>query len=96
MLRRILMPVVALLALLPACVARPTSIPTAIKATATKWQATPTVAATATKTPGCSVVSLQPTPGPTQQSLIPASREDDQVSGLDTAAVTIIEYGDFQ
>jgi protein-disulfide isomerase len=44
----------------------------------------------------CTVVSPQPTPGPTEQSLFPPVSADDWILGPDTAAVTIIEYSDFQ
>ena len=44
----------------------------------------------------CTVVSRQPTPGPTEQSLVPAVSDEDWTHGSDDAAVTLIEYGDFQ
>ena len=44
----------------------------------------------------CTVVSREPTPGPTEQSLIPPVSETDWVHGPEDANVTIIEYGDFQ
>lgn len=44
----------------------------------------------------CTVVSLLPTPGPTEQSLFPPVSADDWFMGPDSAHVTIIEYGDFQ
>ena len=44
----------------------------------------------------CTVVSSQPTPGPTEQSLVPAVGEADWAHGPEGAKVTIIEYGDFQ
>lgn len=44
----------------------------------------------------CTVVSRQPTPGPTQQSLVPAVSDSDWTHGSEDAKVTIIEYGDFQ
>jgi hypothetical protein len=46
--------------------------------------------------PGCSVMSFNPTPEPTLQALFPPPGEDDWTLGAETAAVTIIEYGDFQ
>ena len=45
--------------------------------------------------PGCTVVSLQPTPGPELVTLFTPT-ENDWVYGPETAAVTIVEYGDFQ
>ena len=44
----------------------------------------------------CTVISQQPTPGPTEQSLVPPVSADDWTQGSDDAAVTFIEYGDFQ
>jgi len=44
----------------------------------------------------CTVVSSQPTPGPTEQSLVPPVSDEDWVHGPDDASVTFIEYGDFQ
>lgn len=46
--------------------------------------------------PGCTVISPKPTPGPTEQSLFPPASKDDWIAGPDDAAITIIEYGDFQ
>lgn len=44
----------------------------------------------------CSVVSGNPTPGPTQESIFAPVSEVDWVLGSDTADITIIEYSDFQ
>ena len=44
----------------------------------------------------CTVASSQPAPDSTEQSLFPAVSEKDWSQGPDTAAVTFIEYGDFQ
>jgi hypothetical protein len=44
----------------------------------------------------CTVVSRQPTPGPTEQSLVPSVDASDWTQGPQDAKVTIIEYGDFQ
>lgn len=46
--------------------------------------------------PGCTVVSPVPTPGATLQAMFPAATEADWIRGRLTAAVTIIEYSDFQ
>jgi hypothetical protein len=46
--------------------------------------------------PGCQTISFNPTPEPTLQALFPAPGPEDWKQGLDTAAVTIVEYGDFQ
>jgi cyclophilin family peptidyl-prolyl cis-trans isomerase/protein-disulfide isomerase len=45
---------------------------------------------------GCTVQGLLPEPDPTLVNLIPAVQKDDHVIGKDTAAVTFIEYSDFQ
>ncbi len=45
---------------------------------------------------GCTVISLPPTPGPTERSLFPAVSADDWVIGPVAAEVTIVEYSDFQ
>ena len=44
----------------------------------------------------CTAISREPTPGPTEQSLVPPISETDWVHGPEDAKVTIIEYGDFQ
>lgn len=46
--------------------------------------------------PGCTVVSKQFSPEPTQPSIFPAVSAADWSVGPETAAVTLIEYGDFQ
>jgi hypothetical protein len=81
-----------------------------VQETATQVQAAPASAVAPTTTvepsqpvttqpaapPGCTVVSPQPTAGPTEQSLFPPVSDSDWVQGLATAYVTITEYGDFQ
>jgi protein-disulfide isomerase len=64
--------------------------PTGTPLPQTRSAATPSVQAE------CSVVSRQPTPGPTEKSLFPPVSASDWVEGPDTAAITIIEYSDFQ
>lgn len=44
----------------------------------------------------CTVISIMPTPGPTQVSIFPPPGEGDWVRGEENAALTIIEYSDFQ
>jgi hypothetical protein len=44
----------------------------------------------------CTVVSLMPTPGPTEASLFPAPGPEDWTQGPQTASVTFLEYSDFQ
>ncbi len=45
---------------------------------------------------GCKVAALLPTPDPTLVSIIPPVQTDDHVLGKDSAAVTFVEYSDFQ
>ena len=45
---------------------------------------------------GCTVVTQQYSPEPTQQSIFPPVSSTDWIIGPDTAAVTLVEYGDFQ
>ena len=45
----------------------------------------------------CKVVSAEPTPGPTEASMFPAPGKDDWIMGDNpNAAMTVIEYSDFQ
>lgn len=44
----------------------------------------------------CQVVSLSPTPGPTEVSMFPPAQADDWVLGSENAKLTITEYSDFQ
>lgn len=78
---------------------------TVMPATATVPAATPTQTqppAVATRDPKavameCEVVSANPTPGPTEESLFPPVSDEDWVLGDAQAAVmTITEYSDFQ
>jgi hypothetical protein len=64
-----------------------TQVPTQAQTAAPATQAPP---------PGCTVVSPPPTPGPTAQSLFPMVSAQDWVAGPDDAALTFIEYSDFQ
>jgi hypothetical protein len=45
---------------------------------------------------GCTVITKQPTPGPTAESIFPSVTDTDWVKGPANAKVTIIEYSDFQ
>jgi nitrous oxide reductase accessory protein NosL len=45
---------------------------------------------------GCTVVSILPTPGPTEASLFPPVGASDWVSGATNPRVTFLEYSDFQ
>ncbi len=68
------------------------TIPTA---TATIPAAIPTSAPTQPVNP-CSAISVEPTPGPEMPSLFPKVDPNEHISGPADAAVTIIEYADFQ
>lgn len=57
---------------------------------------TPRTAVTTTSLANCTVVSQQPTPGPTEQSLFPPVSAADWVQGAPSATVTFVEYSDFQ
>jgi hypothetical protein len=94
MLRKALISLLLLFFLLSAC--QQGSQPGGVLPTNTLKAAFPTRASTRTKAPGCTVVSPQPTPGPTEQSLFPAHKDSDWVMGPLTATVTVIEYGDYQ
>jgi hypothetical protein len=69
---------------------------TAPKATETQASEPASASTTSAAPAGCTVVSAQPTPGPTEQSLFPPANDQDQIEGPDDAYVTILEYGDFQ
>lgn len=45
---------------------------------------------------GCTVISLEPTPGPTEQSAFPPIGPEDWVQGPSDATISFVEYGDFQ
>lgn len=78
--------------------ASPTAGPPTDTATPTETSPPPTQAEAASSGDGatCTVVSLLPTPGPTEQSLFPPVSDADWIKGQNSAHVTIIEYGDFQ
>jgi cyclophilin family peptidyl-prolyl cis-trans isomerase/protein-disulfide isomerase len=78
--------------LLGACGGQATPVPSPTAAP-TNPPAAPVEAAAP---PSCTAISPQPTPGPTEQSLFPLVSETDWVKGPADAAVTIIEYSDFQ
>ena len=76
----------------------PTASPVQQKAT---QPAVPSQTAEVTTAPGlavngCTVQSPYPTPGPTEQALLPPPGENDWVIGLETASTTLTEYSDFQ
>ena len=72
------------------------TVPSSAPATTMPPPAQPSVAPAAAVPPGCTVVSAQPTPGPTQESLFPSVSASDWVRGPADASITIIEYADFQ
>ncbi len=97
--RRISLLFLVLALILAACQsASPTAGPPTDTAAPTETSPPPTQAEAASSGDGaaCTVVSLLPTPGPTEQSLFPPVSEADWVKGPDSAHVTLIEYGDFQ
>ncbi len=104
MLRQSIVRILILGLLLGACQSQaPLPPPTAPLATPSPYfgasgltaTASPGAAATAAP-PGCTVISPQPTPGPTEASLFPPVTDKDWAIGVPTATVTIIEYSDFQ
>lgn len=82
--------IILLSILLSACGTVTTSAPTA----------TPTLFIPTSVPPSpvspCSALSFEPTPGPEAPSLFPKVDPDEHTSGPEDAAVTIIEYSDFQ
>jgi hypothetical protein len=46
--------------------------------------------------PGCTVISPEPTPGPTEQSLFSPVSDADWSFGPKDAQITLLEYSDFQ
>lgn len=86
----------------PVSTSSPTAQPSATASAATTQAPTSSPApslepAGTTSIPqGCTVVSPQPTPGPTQQSIFPPVSDKDWVQGPATASVTLLEYSDFQ
>jgi protein-disulfide isomerase len=112
MLKRSLAPLLMLAILLSACqsqapVSPPPTAPLATPSPQFAVAANPTaaakppataspVAAVTSAPPGCTVISPQPTLGPTETSLFPPISDKDWVIGAPTATVSIIEYSDFQ
>ncbi len=69
----------------------PASTPTALPTQPVPSTLTPTAAA-----PTCTSTNSIPTPAPSEESLFPAVSADDRVRGMDDAAVTLINYSDYQ
>jgi protein-disulfide isomerase len=84
----------------PGIEATPTPAATAVEAAtpvAIEPEITPTSVGFAASGPAsCTVVSSMPEPDPTQVALFPPVTEDDLAFGPPDAAVTILEYSDFQ
>ncbi len=92
----------------PATAANPTATVAQAVNTPTTSTATQSAAQSATQPPAatgeanaakmnCQVVSTSPTQGPTEISMFPPAGKDDWVLGKNAnAALTIIEYSDFQ
>lgn len=80
-------------------VASPPTLDAMITAEPSQAASLPATAGTQTS-PGtlakCAVVSSRITPDATEQALFPAVSDSDWSQGPDTAAVTFIEYSDFQ
>ena len=74
----------------PTEAATPSLVPTI---QATQAEATPTQPSAPA---GCTAISPEPTPGPTETSLFPLVNSDDWVKGPEDASITLIEYSDFQ
>jgi cyclophilin family peptidyl-prolyl cis-trans isomerase/protein-disulfide isomerase len=72
------------------------TLPLAPVATSTPPPVQPSAAPAEAVPLGCTVVSAQPTPGPTQESLFPSVSASDWVRGPADASITIVEYADFQ
>ena len=81
----------ALVLLISACSPKTPAAPPA----ATPSQPPPAASATPIAAE-CTVVSLMPTAGPTEVSLFPPASAEDWVRGPEDAAVTFLEYSDFQ
>ncbi|RPI33700.1 MAG: hypothetical protein EHM70_05185 [Chloroflexota bacterium] len=86
---------IVLALVLSACKAKPLASPTPVPPTRTPAPVN-TLAPTASGPASCTVVSLLPTPGPTERSLFPPVSDDDWLHGSEDADITVIEYSDFQ
>jgi len=72
------------------------TLATSYNPTNTTLRTKPTLADKLVSAAQCTVVSSQPTPDSTERSLFPAVSDVDWIQGPDTAAVTFVEYSDFQ
>ncbi len=100
--KRILWFTLLLALFLSACSSKGTE-PVVVKSPTPQKASTQTTSPTVTSAPGlvsaepgCTVVSPYPTPGPTIVAAFPNPTEADWTRGPKTAAVTIMEYSDFQ
>jgi hypothetical protein len=88
----------------PSGTLRPTAVvPAATATTAKPSTNTPESKSTSSSlelasgsSPGCTVQSPFPTPGPTEQALLPPIGINDWVVGSESAQITFTEYSDFQ
>lgn len=100
--RKIIFSVLILSALLLSACVQATGAPQAGTPTTQSPQAGEAKQAVATRNPNavemeCQVVSVKPTAGPTEESYFPPVSKDDWVLGSNPdAAMTVIEYSDFQ
>ena len=100
--RKTLFSVLILAALLLSACLPTTATPGSPTAAVEDAPATQSAPVVATRDPNavemaCEVVSVEPTPGPTEVSMFPPVGEDDWVLGDNpNAALTVVEYSDFQ
>jgi hypothetical protein len=100
MLKRMIVSLMGLGLLLTACAGGAAETPVATQSAPAADRPTAAAPATAAVQASqaaatCTVVSLDPTPGPTEQSLFPAPSAADWTQGPDSAYVTLTEYSDF-
>lgn len=95
--KKIILPFLLIAGLiLTACVGKTTASPTVTRLAPTALVTVPAQSGLSGPDSGCTVVSRQPTPGPTQQSMFPPITDKDWTQGTPGAKVTLIEYSDFQ
>jgi hypothetical protein len=87
---------ISLLVLVTLAACAPATLQPTPTATLKPAQPTTSIEKTNPQDVSCSVVSKQPTPGPTEQSLFAPVSDKDWVEGKAEAEVTFIEYSDFQ
>jgi hypothetical protein len=92
------LPILTFLAagLLAACAQGVTPVTSQVSSPAPASPVVTRTAGTPGAQPGCTVVSRQPTPNPTEEALIPPPGEGDWIKGSENAQITLLEYSDFQ